>query len=84
MTDVDDIINHWRNLRIIWADEPIKKIEIAHMQRVVNYCDALKARVEELSACLRETLAVATQNEEGDFADRARVVLTSKEPENVE
>ena len=49
------------------------------LRAILTDRDALKARVEELNASLWETLAVATRNEEGDFADRARAVLTAKE-----
>ena len=34
-----------------------------------------QAKTAKLRAALAETLAVATRNEEGDFADRARAVL---------
>ena len=35
----------------------------------------LIAAAPDLLACLKETLAVATRNEEGDFADRARAAI---------
>jgi hypothetical protein len=38
---------------------------------------ALGARVTELEAALVETLAIATRNEDGEFAARARAALSS-------
>lgn len=41
-------------------------------------CRAVNAH-EELVEALKETLAVAARNEEGDFADRARAALAKAE-----
>ena len=43
--------------------------------------DVLKTKLERTREALAETLAVATRNETGEFADRARAIL-SENPEN--
>jgi hypothetical protein len=39
----------------------------------------LMAAAPDLLACLKETLAIATRNEEGEFADRARMAIARAE-----
>lgn len=60
-----------------WREVPNRDGEAAanEIERLRAELAAERERTTKLRAALVETLAVATRNEEGDFADRARAAL---------